>query len=370
MVFAWLRRALIAVAHETKSAIPRTTRMEAAASAQAAQAVASGEEPLYQAVRVNGRYVNPFPTWEERSLLDVLKWRWNRDDKSGVPTDPKILDQTMPVLRPDFENLAQKTLPGEAKVTWIGHATVLVQLDGLNIITDPIFSERCAPVQFIGPKRYRPTPCSIDELPKIHAVVLSHDHYDHTDTASLRRLNEVHSPAYFVPMGMKDYLKSICVDEKRVFELTWWQEHLLEGTGVKFACVPVQHWCRRTINNRNVCLWGGWVVQGPSENFFFAGDTAYCGSFKQIGKKYGPITLSAIPIGAYEPSHSDARRTAELVSTCNPNPGVERMKRCSESNPWLCNSPVTPHPPLPPSPAHLAHHILDRVHTHTRHLTL
>ena len=140
------------------------------------------------------------------------------------------------------------------RVTWIGHATVLVQFDGVTVLTDPIFSERCAPTQMFGPKRYRPTPCSIEELPKINAVVISHNHYDHLDYNSVKRLNDRFGEnlRWYVPIGLAGWMKdSHC---NNVIELDWWQENSLnvkDHPDVKFAFTPVQHACKRTAFDDN-----------------------------------------------------------------------------------------------------------------------
>ena len=182
-------------------------------------------------------------------------------------------------------------------------------MDGLNILTDPVFNDYCGIARMIGVKRYRPVPCTVNELPDIDAVCISHNHYDHLDYTTVCELNsrfenKIH---WFVPMGLRQWMRdSGC---KNVVELEWWDEHTHpkfteKSKAVKFAFTPAQHWCRRGINDTNKVLWGSWSVIGPRNRFFFAGDTGYHhGVFKQIGKRYGPFDLAAIPIGAYEPRY-------------------------------------------------------------------
>nr|XP_006013704.1 PREDICTED: N-acyl-phosphatidylethanolamine-hydrolyzing phospholipase D [Latimeria chalumnae] len=188
------------------------------------------------------------------------------------------------------------------RVTWLGHACVMVEMDELIFLTDPIFSQRASPVQFVGPKRYRGPPCTIAQLPKIDAVVISHSHYDHLDCNTVISLNERFGSdlRWFVPLGLLDWMqKRGC---ENVIELDWWEENCVPGHDeVTFVFTPSQHWCKRTVADDNKVLWGSWSILGPWNRFFFAGDTGYCTAFEQIGKRYGPFDLAAIPIGAYEP---------------------------------------------------------------------
>uniref|UniRef100_T1JF62 N-acetylphosphatidylethanolamine-hydrolyzing phospholipase D n=1 Tax=Strigamia maritima TaxID=126957 RepID=T1JF62_STRMM len=167
---------------------------------------------------------------------------------------------------------------------------------------DPIFSERASPLWLMGPKRYRRSPCSINSLPRVDIVLISHNHYDHLDTESVRALNarfgeNLH---WFVPLGLQDWMKNIgCYN---TYEMSWWEEmRPIHAREILIAFTPAQHWCKRALRDENKVLWGSWSVVGPRHNFFFAGDTGYCDVFKLIGEKYGPFDLAAIPIGGYEP---------------------------------------------------------------------
>lgn len=217
----------------------------------------------------------------------------------------KALDNTLPLVKPSSKTL-QSPPSEDIQVTWIGHATVLVQMDGLNILTDPVLNDYCGMAPGVGVKRYRPVPCAVDDLPVIDAVCISHNHYDHLDYGSVCDLNERfgHKIHWFVPMGLRSWMNDCGC--KNVVELEWWNEcHHPKFTNktkaVKFAFTPAQHWCRRGLNDTNHVLWGSWTVIGAKNRFFFAGDSGYCHIFKQIGKTYGPFDLAAIPIGAYEP---------------------------------------------------------------------
>jgi L-ascorbate metabolism protein UlaG (beta-lactamase superfamily) len=184
-----------------------------------------------------------------------------------------------------------------ATVTWVGHSTLLVQLDGVNILTDPQWSERASPVSFAGPRRVTPPGLPFEELPPIDVVVISHDHYDHLDRDTVKRLAETHRPRFLVPLGLKAWLADLGITD--VDELDWWDAS--RARGLAFTCVPAQHFSGRTPWDRNRRLWAGWVVAGRDRRLYFAGDTAYYDGLKEIGARLGPFDLAAIPIGAYLP---------------------------------------------------------------------
>jgi N-acyl-phosphatidylethanolamine-hydrolysing phospholipase D len=179
--------------------------------------------------------------------------------------------------------------------TWIGHATVLVKMDGAAFITDPIFSHRCSPVTFAGPSRLVPPGVPMGALPRLDFALLSHDHYDHTDRASIRALGARGVP-FFGPRGMAELVRSFGAQAE---ELSWWESR--EVAGVRVHCVPARHFSGRGLTDRDRRLWAGWVVQGPTRRFYHAGDTAYFPGFAEIGERLGPIDLAAMPIGAYLP---------------------------------------------------------------------
>lgn len=260
----------------------------------------STEEDLIRPIFKNGRYQNPFDTWEDTPGMGTFLKLMRSEDHSNIPS-PRELDKTLPVETPDFQKL--KNPPeSDIQIMWIGHASVLVQMDGLTILADPIFSDRCSPVQFLGPKRYRPPPCKVKDLPHLDAIIISHNHYDHLDHGSVKSLNSKYDDkiTWFVASGTKEWM--INAGCKNVVELSWWEEAEFPGRPeFKFASVPCQHRCERTLWDSMKALWCSWIVKGPRHSFYFAGDTGYCSGFKQIGRKYGPIDFAAIPIGAYYP---------------------------------------------------------------------
>ena len=184
-------------------------------------------------------------------------------------------------------------------VTWIGHATLLFQLAGVNVLTDPQWSERASPVGFAGPRRVTPPGLAFEALPPIHVVLISHDHFDHLDLATVKRLAAVHQPRFYVPLGYKAWFADAGITD--VVELDWWESRTERG--LTLTCVPAQHWTARSFGSENRRLWSGWVVAGDGRRAFFAGDTGYYAPyFQAIGARLGPFDLAAVSIGAYEPS--------------------------------------------------------------------
>lgn len=183
-------------------------------------------------------------------------------------------------------------------ITWIGHATLLIQLDGVNVLTDPQFSDRASPVGFAGPRRLNPPGVAFEDLPPIHAVVISHDHYDHLDRRTVERLAAAHRPRFFVPLGLKPWFASVGIPGAE--ELDWWDSARVGG--VTFTATPVQHWSSRTPFDMNRRLWAGWSIAAGAWRVFFAGDTGYYEGFRRIGERLGPFDLALVSIAAYTPA--------------------------------------------------------------------
>ena len=187
---------------------------------------------------------------------------------------------------------------GYRSVTWVGHATVLLQLGPFNVLTDPIWSERASPLPWIGPRRLMPPALRFEQLPEIDLILLSHNHYDHLDAPTVRRIAQRFPAAsWLCPMGLGSLLRSFGV--RHLVERDWWES--VETLSYTATCVPAQHFSARSMGDRGDTLWCGWTLETDGVRVYFAGDTALHPEFEQIGKRCGPFDLVMLPIGAYEP---------------------------------------------------------------------
>ncbi|KAJ2810200.1 Protein-lysine N-methyltransferase efm4 [Coemansia furcata] len=264
----------------------------------------------------NGRFANPWPSFAIPPFWAFLKDVLFSHDRKAV--NKSIAEGRIPQVVPLDRTLINGPAAGQLQVTWLGHASLLVQVDGATILCDPVFSQRCSPSQWIGPKRYTQAACQVAELPDvIDALIVSHNHYDHLDWNTLcdvaKRYPDIR---VYSPLGNREILES--AGFRNVFIGDWWDEFQITVPGIDgefiLACTPAQHMTARGAFDRMASLWSSWVVKGPTGGkFFFSGDTAYsslhgsqgaeCPAFKQIGRVYGPIDLAAIAIGAYAPEY-------------------------------------------------------------------
>jgi len=231
---------------------------------------------------------------ERHGFPDFIKWRWQRLWRNR----PEPETYHFPLAQNDPTFLRSNR--DKITLTWIGHATVLLQLEGKNILTDPVFSERASPVQWAGPERVIPPGIALEDLPAIDMVLISHDHYDALDKGTVLSLHQRQGGAdtvFLVPLGLKSWFADLGIHN--VVERDWWEQYRREG--LVFTAAPVQHWSKRGFFSRNETLWAGWAVQSERFRFFFCGDSGYTPHFKEIGERLGPFDLAAIPIGAYEP---------------------------------------------------------------------
>ena len=238
----------------------------------------------------DGKFYNPYaPRLVEWSRITRLH---ESEEPLRPPRgDPRLIAHE----RADVEVLHNPD-PAVPILTWLGHSTVLLQYQGITVLTDPILSDRASPFPALGPRRYTPAPLAMTELPRIDVVVISHNHYDHLDQETVRALGN--SPHWFVPLANGRWFAEQGITH--VTELDWWQGARLGQLQV--MATPSQHWSKRGLFDTNESLWASWVVQWPDYKFWFAGDTGYNEvQFKQIGERAGPFDLAAIPIGAYSP---------------------------------------------------------------------
>jgi len=310
-----------------------------------------------------GGFRNPWESFQKRSTISLF---------GSVRKEPEKADVAALLLlsgKPDFD-VAEATLkrkPRSIIATWVGHCSFVIQMDGGNFLTDPMWSTRCG--SFPGPKRVVPPPCTLQELPTIDAVLITSNRPDHLDRDTVREIGN--SCKWFVPLGVGEFLKTQGVT--RYVELDWWESVVLR-TGVVLVCTPSQHFSGRNVKDRDEMLWCSWTVLGPNSRFFFAGGTGYrskpkkpsraefdgsegdtmsssgrnkrslngsqssekalpkCPAFREIGKKFGPFDVAFLPIGGYSPR--------SVMSAVNADPadavGIHRdiMARCSVAMKW------------------------------------
>ncbi|MES2729767.1 MAG: MBL fold metallo-hydrolase [Pseudomonadota bacterium] len=249
-------------------------------------------------------FKNTYPE-PERAEGSFWAWRYNAW-KEGLPKPPA---HPITGVTPDLAYIQNNKT--ETAVSWVGHATLLYQIDGVNILTDPVFSDRASPLSFIGPKRHQPPGIALKDLPHIDVVVISHNHYEHLDLASVRALQVQAGgpPRFLVPLGIEAWFQGNVPGVKlegadqNVYWLDWGDNYAVNGrtAPINFDFLSVQHWSKRTFWDRNATLWGSWAITHPSYRFWFSGDLGYSQATQDIGRTHGPFDLAAIAIGAYEP---------------------------------------------------------------------
>jgi L-ascorbate metabolism protein UlaG (beta-lactamase superfamily) len=261
------------------------------------------------------RFFNPNHPETDRGLHDFLRWRLHEKAAAwprSVPTRQTIPDASVAGLR----------------VTIVGHASVLIQAGGLNVLTDPVWSERASPLQFAGPRRVQAPGIAFDGLPRIDAVLLSHNHYDHMDVATLRRLHVEHRPLMVTPLG-NDAILRRSIPDVRVVTGDWWGRIDI-GMGGEVTIIPAYHWSARTGRDRRMALWCGFTLSTAGGSVYFAGDTGYGDGhvFREVRRRTGRPDLALIPIGAYaprwfmSPQHTDPDEAVRILEDLEAARGV------------------------------------------------
>lgn len=248
----------------------------------------------------DGKYVNADPEIkQDMSKLGGIIKRYLFEDR----VDPEPTH--VPLQQLDPRTLTNQSSDG---VYRLGHSSVLLHLNGDIWLTDPVFSERASPVQWMGPKRFHPVPIELDELTEIKGVIISHDHYDHLDKASIISLNE-RVEHFVVPLGVDTHLIEWGISAEKIHSLDWWQEVVIDG--VQLVATPSQHFSGRGVFDGNKTLWASWVIKTQQHSLFFSGDSGYFDGFKLIGERYGPFDLTMMETGAYDKDWADIHMLPE-----------------------------------------------------------
>jgi len=217
-------------------------------------------------------------------------------DERRVPRGP------LPAINP----LARwGTRPGSGlRATWLGHSTVLIEIDGVRVLTDPVWGPRASPSRLMGPKRFQPVPVSLAELPPIDLVIVSHDHYDHLDYPTILELAKMEVP-FVTSLGVGAHLEAWGIAPERITELDWWQSHTLPKSGLVVTAAPSQHFSGRGLKDRNATLWSSFVVRSDKHRVFFSGDTGLTTEYELIRERLGPFDLVMLEVGAFHPAWGD-----------------------------------------------------------------
>jgi N-acyl-phosphatidylethanolamine-hydrolysing phospholipase D len=238
-------------------------------------------------------FLNPWLVEDDYiDIFDRIRWQWERrvvrpPDKPSMYTIPFILSDSI-----DIPHNVQTGM-----ITWVGHSTFLIQTNGVNILTDPVWSNQVGPLPGIGPKRQTPPAISWDKLPRIDIVLISHNHYDHLDKRTVLRLESDFQPVFIVPLGLERLLDSWGIS--RILELNWWDS--IRVGDIVYTCTPAQHSSQRGLFDKNKTLWSGWMISALTSTIFFAGDTGYFPGFSEIGNRFPGIDVALLPIGAHKP---------------------------------------------------------------------
>jgi L-ascorbate metabolism protein UlaG (beta-lactamase superfamily) len=238
----------------------------------------------------NGKFLN-----QSKTVIDASYWNMIKEMVKGSPN--RQPNQNIIVEKIDSTAIENHN-KSITQLTWFGHSAFLLQIDGKNILLDPMLGESPAPHPLIGAKRYsKEIPIEIEKLPFIDAVIISHDHYDHLDYRSIQKLKSKVGQ-FYVPLGVGNHLIKWGISNEKIHELNWWEE--TEFKSIKLVCTPARHFSGRGVFDRASTLWSSWVIKGKKDNIYFGGDSGYDTHFKEIGDKYGPFDISLMECGQYD----------------------------------------------------------------------
>ena len=283
----------------------------------------------------DGKFQNPVPTQE---LLPGTFWQTMRR-QLGAGGEQRVPLSPPPIVTRTPNDYA--TPPASAlRVTWYGHASALVEIDGHRVLIDPVWSDRVSPSQAFGPKRFHPVPMSLHIMPKLDAIVLTHDHYDHLDMYAIRTLRDSVTQTkvpFITALGVGAHLERWGVPASRIIELDWWDSTRVGGLTI--AAGSARHFSGRGLRNRRTTLWAAWSIIGPKHRVFHSGDTGFFDGIADNGRRYGPFDLTMIKIGAYGETWPEIHLTPEM--RCAPTFSF-KAKRSSRYTGGPSISPFTP----------------------------
>jgi L-ascorbate metabolism protein UlaG (beta-lactamase superfamily) len=246
---------------------------------------------MHRSQKEGAIFLNPVPTSQKlKGGVRKLLWQYMTSKEERVPKNKLGPFHTDPAI--------YKTPPaGGLRITWIGHSSLLIETDGKRILTDPVWGQRASFSAIIGPKRFFPAPLQLDQLPELDAILLSHDHYDHLDHPTIKKLAHTDTPIY-CSLGVGDIIEKWGIKKSRITEMDWTDEVTIGGD-TTITATPARHFSGRGITNRNHTLWSSFVIKGPVHTIFFGADSGWFPGFKEIGDKFGPFDLTMLEIGAY-----------------------------------------------------------------------
>jgi L-ascorbate metabolism protein UlaG (beta-lactamase superfamily) len=245
---------------------------------------------LYKSQKEGKKFLNPIPTIQMKGSMWGLLWKYMVSKEERVPK------QALGPFHTDT-NIYQAASATGLRITWMGHSSLIIEIDGIRILTDPVWGPRASFSSFIGPKRFFPAPLPLDQLPHLDAIILSHDHYDHLDYPTIKKLAGTATPIY-CSLGVGAIINKWGVNKDRITEMDW-TDKVMIGDDCSLTAMPARHFSGRGLTHRNETLWSSFVIKGSKHNIFFGADSGWFPGFKDIGDAYGPFDLTMLEIGAY-----------------------------------------------------------------------
>lgn len=281
-----------------------------AANAGLTALTSRGRLPAFGATPEPGLYAHS-PQFRDGSFRNAARTRWLPTRDAAPVTARELLfggERRTPSGPVPLVGPTGQTPVDGLRITWFGHASSLIEIEGRRVLVDPVWSDRASPSQAVGPRRLHAPPHRLEELPELDVILVSHDHYDHLDMETVRTLSRLHRATFVMPLGVGAHLLRWGIPESRIVELDWGQH--TELAGLRLTATPAQHFSGRGLV-RNNTLWASWVIAGPARKVFYTGDSGYFGGFAEIGAEHGPFDATLIQVGAYNASWPDIHMTPE-----------------------------------------------------------